>query len=131
MAVAKCLEKVFKEKAWRLIMLMSIITINEYNDIKSSIMNSKVTKASFVFWSKRRVDTDSLGFPLPCSEPRQGYYRKRRYDQNLWLNNGTWFICYTDPNTKKRVRKSLKTKCKKAAKKIRDKILTPIGYYGV
>lgn len=106
-----------------------LITIDEFNYVKNIMMNSKVTKASFEFWSKRGVDTDSFGFPLRCSEPRPGYYRKKRYDQNLWLNNGTWFICYTDPDTKKRIRKSLKTKCKKIAKKLRDKMLTPIGYY--
>jgi hypothetical protein len=105
------------------------ITKNEYNDIKSLIMNSEVSKAISSFWEKRSIDTDPFGFPLLCSEPRPKYYRKRRYDQNLWLNNGTWFICYTHPKTKKRVRKSLRTKCKKKAKRLRDQILIPIGYY--
>ena len=106
-----------------------IISIDEYNDIKSSIMNSEVSKAISTFWEKRSIDTDPFGFPIRCSEPRPKYYRKRRYDQNLWLNNGTWFICYTDITTKKRVRKSLRTKCKKTAKRLRDEMLIPIGYY--
>jgi hypothetical protein len=105
------------------------ITNDEYNYIKNIIENSEVTKASFKFWAKRGVDTNSFGFPLRCSKPRSKYYRKKRYDQNLWLNNGTWYICYTDPKTKKRIRKSLKTKDKKTAKRLRDLILLPIGYY--
>ena len=57
----------------------------------------------------------------------KGYYRKKRYLQNIWNNNGTWWINYTNPHTKQRFRYSLKTKCKKTALKLRNKIL--VGYY--
>lgn len=108
------------------------ITNEEYSILQYEIENSEVTKDVIKFWEKRGIDADSFGLPLrplPCTEPRSVYYRKRRYDQNLWLNNGTWYISYTDPKTKKRVRKSLKTKDKKNAKRLRDLILLPIGYY--
>ena len=106
----------------------SRITWSDYGAMVIALSKSPVTRAAKRFWSKRMVDTDCLGF-VDTLKDRPGYYRKRRYDQNLWLNNGTWFICYTHPKTEKRVRRSLKTKCKKEAKKLRDQILVPIGYY--
>ena len=45
---------------------------------------------------------------------------------HLWNNNGVWFIHYTvypTPITKKRIRRSLKTKCLKEAQAKRDQIL--------
>lgn len=106
----------------------SRITCSDYGAMVIALSKSPVTKAAKRFWAERMVDTDYLGF-VNTLKDRPGYYRKRRYDQNLWLNNGTWFICFTHPETKKRVRKSLRTKCKKKAKRLRDQILIPIGYY--
>lgn len=49
----------------------------------------------------------------------------RNANHHLWLNNGTWFICYTihpDQVTKERVRRSLNTKSVEEARQRRDEL---------
>ena len=54
----------------------------------------------------------------------------RNPDHHLWLNNGTWFICYTlhlPDYTKARIRASLRTKSPLRARRRRDAILARLA----
>jgi hypothetical protein len=59
---------------------------------------------------------------------------RRNPNHHLWLNNGTWFVHYTTHPTqvtKERVRRSLKTKSVKEARRLRDELLPPANGGGV
>ena len=50
-------------------------------------------------------------------------------NHHLWKNNGTWFIqymTYPSPGVKKRIRRSLGTRCVQNARDYRDELLSRI-----